>query len=89
MFDHQGFHALEQLSDQILASTLSTTKTRRIGVDLLPWRLPTWRCVDSLPIGWRGWGSAAFIRRLLEKVVEIDPRRWRCQCGGPGGCESD
>lgn len=50
---------------------------------------PNCRGVGSLSIWWRCWGSAAVIRSPLEKVVEIDAGRWRCQRGGPGGCEAD
>jgi hypothetical protein len=89
MLDHQEIHAGEKLSDQLLATALSTTKTRRLGGDLLPLPPLTSRSVGSLSIEWRGWGSAAVIRRPLEKVVEIDADRWRRQHGGPGGCEAD
>lgn len=36
-----------------------------------------YRSLRSLFIWVRGWSSAAFIRRPLEKVVKIDAGRWR------------
>src|ERR1700674_3732705 len=42
--------------------------------------LVMWGCVWSFP---------AVTRRPLEKVVEIDARRWRRRHGGPAGCEAD